>query len=457
MAPALEILICILVLGLTTLLLVRNVHPVSVLLMMGLLMLAVSVATGTSDVPLAQPTGSTFFDIFRFIEEKFAGSLVKLGFMIMSIGGYVALMNCIKATDAMVYIASKPLSFLRGKPYLAACLSIPIGMLLYLTIPSASGLGLLLVSTVYPILVSLGVSKLTAISVISAATVFDMGPGSANTLNAATLVGMDHIEYFVSFQLRHIIPTTLLLLVVYYFVNRYFDKKDLAAGKKIYDDAAGKCVKPDVPLYYAVFPVLPLVLLIVFSKYFGLFDVNITTTVAMLVCVVLTALALLIRSRRLKETFAILKSFWDGMGSVFSSVVALIVAAEVFAAGLNSLHFIDLLVKGTSSVGLGAGAVTIMMMAVIFLSAIIMGSGNAAFFSFGPLIPGIASSFGASATQMILPIQLCAGMGRGASPIAAVNVAIAGAVGVSPMELAKRNMIPMSAGCLFLILLNYIC
>ena len=456
MTPILEIIICLLVIGVTALLLIRDVHPVSVLLFMGLLMLAVAVATGTSAICTEHPTGSTFFDIFRFIEEKFHGSIVKLGFMIMSIGGYVALMNRIKATDAMVFIASRPLSFLKGKPYLAASLSIPIGMLLYLTIPSASGLGLLLVSTIYPILVNLGVSRLTALSVISAATVFDMGPGSANTLNAAVLLGMDHIEYFISYQLPFIIPSTILLIIIYYFVNRHFDRKDLAAGKKIYDERREKATRPDVPLYFAVFPVLPLVLLILFSRYLGLFDTDITTTVAMLVCFVFVALVLLVRNRRVKETFSLLKSFWDGMGSVFSSVVALIVTAEIFAAGLNSLHFIDLLVKGTASVGFGAAAITILMMGVIFFSAIMMGSGNAAFFSFGPLVPDIAARFGTSAIRMILPIQLCAGLGRGASPIAAVNVAIAGAAGVSPMELAKRNLIPMAATCLFLILLNCI-
>ena len=67
----------------------------------------------------------------------------------------------------------------------------------------------------------------------------------------------------------------------------------------------------------------------------------------------------------------------------------------------------------------------------------LMGSGNAAFFSFGPLLPGIAGQLGMPAYSLVLPLQLSASMGRAASPIAGIIVAIAGVAGVSPIELAK--------------------
>ena len=85
-----------------------------------------------------------------------------------------------------------------------------------------------------------------------------------------------------------------------------------------------------------------------------------------------------------------------------------------------------------------------------------MGSGNAAFFSFGPLLPGIATQFGMPAVGMIVPMQLAASMGRATSPIAGVIVAICGVAGVSPMDLAKRNTPPLIIGVIALTLIHFI-
>ena len=86
----------------------------------------------------------------------------------------------------------------------------------------------------------------------------------------------------------------------------------------------------------------------------------------------------------------------------------------------------------------------------------LMGSGNAAFFSFGPLLPGIAGQLGMPAYSLVLPLQLSASMGRAASPIAGIIVAIASVAGVSPIELAKRNTLPLIGSILFLIAYHFI-
>ena len=93
---------------------------------------------------------------------------------------------------------------------------------------------------------------------------------------------------------------------------------------------------------------------------------------------------------------------------------------------------------------------------IIFSAAMLMGSGNAAFFSFGPLLPGIAAKLGMPAYSLVLPLQLSASMGRAASPIAGIIVAIAGVAGVSPLELARRNTLPLIGSILFLIFYHFI-
>lgn len=431
-------IICIVVIALTAVLLFKKYNPQGILLLSGMLMVALSLILGTADLEVSKPTGSAFFDIFRYVEEKFLSNFGKAGLMIMVIGGYVTFMNKIKATDMLVHISIKPLSVFKKHPYLAAVLAIPIGQLLFIATPSAAGVGLLLVATLYPILVNLGVSKLTALSVISAATLFDQGPSSANTTAAAGLIGITPTEYFLHYQLPCVIPTVLILMVVMFFHSRRCDRRDVAAGKDIYAEKLDEAERPDAPVFYALLPLLPIIVLLSFPK--------VSTTVAMLVSLVAALACEAVRKRNLLEVTGLFGTFWQGMGSVFASVVTLIICAEVFSGGLVCLGFVDSLVAGTTGIGLGGTAISIVITAIVFLAAMLMGSGNAAFFSFGPLLPDISAKLGVSSAEMILPAQMAAGMGRAASPIAGVIVAICGVAGVSPLELAKRNTPPLAIG-----------
>lgn len=437
--------------------LVKKNNPQGVLLVSGLLMLTISMILGMHTLNLGESTGSPVFDLFRVIKETFMGNLTRVGLMIMTIGGYVAYMKKIKASDALVYVSMQPLAFFKKFPYVAASIVIPIGQMLFICTPSATGLGLLLVASIFPILVGLGVSRLTAVSVISACTIFDMGPGSANTARAAELVGLNNMLYFVEHQLPVAIPLTILLMVVYFFTNRYYDKKDALKKGNQPEVVNSEVFKVDVPLIYAILPVLPLLLLIVFSKYLQLIEppIELDTTTAMFVSLAVAMIFELVRLRSVKAMFAGVKAFWEGMGKVFTNVVTLIVAAEIFSKGLISLGFIDALVEGCTGLGFSGVAVAIAIVLIIFLAAILMGSGNASFFSFAPLVPSIAGKVGMSPVEMILPMQLASSMGRAISPIAGVVIAIAEVAGVSPSDLARRNVVPLSLTLVALLIIHF--
>ncbi|MDR1259118.1 MAG: C4-dicarboxylate transporter DcuC, partial [Tannerellaceae bacterium] len=298
-------------------------------------------------------------------------------------------------------------------------------------------------------------------SVISAATLFDQGPGSANTALAAELTGQTNVAYFITRQLPLVIPATLVVMVLFYFNNRYFDKKEAAgqhAEKSEKAEVSQTSVKPDIPLIFALLPILPLALLIVFSPYTGLFEppVTLNTTTAMIFSFFISLLFVGCHTRNMRRTFDAFSGFWKGMGNVFGSVITLIVASEIFSKGLISLGFIDSLVNYSTHIGLSGIVIAAVFALIIFCTAMLMGSGNAAFFSFGPLLPGIAGQLGMPAYSLVLPLQLAASMGRAASPIAGIIVAIAGVAGVSPIELAKRNTLPLTGCILFLIAYHFI-
>jgi len=438
--------------------LVRKINPQSILIIGGIVMMSLGVWFDINPVVPSAPTGNPAFDMVRIVEETFLSNLVRAGFMIATIGGYVAFMNHIQATKALVYIAVKPLSCFKRYPYAAALIAIPIGQLLFITTPSASGLGLLLVASMAPILIELGVSKLTALSVIVAATIFDQGPGSANTAMAARIIGIDAIDYFIRYQLPVVLPTGLVAIALFYLSNRYFDRKDALAGKDGESSAASDVERPDCPLYFAFLPILPLAVLVVFSPIVRLlpYTISINTTTAMLFSTFIALILVAISKRSAKIAFMDMSAFWSGMGTVFAGVVTLIVASEIFAKGLISLGFVDSLISYSTDMGLSGRHVAAIFSGVVFSAATLMGSGNAAFFSFGPLLPDIAVRLDIPLETLVLPLQLSASMGRAISPIAAVIVAIAGFSGVKPMDIAKRNTLPMVGALLFLIIANFV-
>ncbi|WP_321333916.1 C4-dicarboxylate transporter DcuC [uncultured Bacteroides sp.] len=451
---AIAFVLSLIVIAIAAVYLYRKLNPQGVLLLAGLAMLILALLLHIQPVVPAKPTGSVVFDLIKVVEETFITNFSRAGMMIMVIGGYVAFMNHIEATNALVHISMKPLGFFRRYPYLAATIAIPIGQMLFITTPSAAGLGLLLVASVYPVLINLGVSKLTALSVIAAATLFDQGPGSANTALAAELVGNTNVEYFIIHQLPLVIPTTLVVMTLFYLNNRYFDIKDKKRQKNVSTTQPElETLKYNVPLIFAILPVLPLILLIIFSPYVGLFDPPITlgTTGSMIFSLFVSLVFVICRMRSIRKTIDTLSSFWKGMGNVFASIITLIVASEIFSKGLISLGFIDLLVSYSTHMGLSGIAIAVVFALIIFSAAMLMGSGNAAFFSFGPLLPGVAGQLSLPVYSLVLPLQLAASMGRAASPIAGIIVAIALVAGVSPIELAKRNTLPLIGSIIFLI------
>ncbi|HCQ16502.1 MAG TPA: C4-dicarboxylate ABC transporter, partial [Cryomorphaceae bacterium] len=370
-------IIAVVVIAIVARLLLKKYYPHAVLLIAGLVMLVLAWAFQFELPALNRSTGATGLDFFRYIKESFSETNAGVGLMIMAIGGFVAYIDKIGASDALVHIAMKPLRLLRKYPHITAAAVIPIGQVLFVCIPSAAGLGLLLMASVYPILLNIGVSRLSAVSVITACTAFGIGPASAITASAVSISGENSINYFVEHQIPLVIPLSIVVAVCYYFVNRHFDKKDDRGAEEV-EKKEKKEVK--APLIYAIIPVLPLVLLIIFSNLFQVLDVPVLldTTTAMFISLFVALIFELVRTRNIKATMQSLSTFWNGMGNIFKTVVTLIIAADMFAKGLIALEFIEGLVYISQHLGFEAIGIGVVMTIMIFLASMLMGSGNAA-------------------------------------------------------------------------------
>lgn len=449
------LILSIIVIAIVVKLLVKEIFPQAVLLLAGLLMIFVAHLFPDFFTKNLEQNNNPLFDTFEFLNKSFSSINAGVGLMIMAIGGFVAYSDKIGASEAMVNIALKPLSFFKKYPNFASVLVIPIGQLIFICVPSAAGMGLLMMASVFPIMVNLGVSRLAAVSIITGCTSFCIGPASVITASATQIAKIDTVPYFIDMQIPIAIILNLVLMLSYFFVNKYFDKK--LPKEEVIHTNSSKDAGSKAPAYYAIIPVLPLMLLLSFSGVFQIFplDLKIETTTAMFFSLLVGMVFELIRKRDIKAVLSGLKTFFDGMGDMFKSVVTLIVSAEIFAGGLISFGFIDGLINLSQNLGIGALGIGVLMTILIFLAAMLMGSGNAAFFAFGPLIPNVAAKFGVKATSILLPMNLSASMGRAISPIAGVLIATASVAKVPVVDVVKRNLIPVFSVLITLLIYHF--
>lgn len=429
-------------------LVIKRYYAPWALLMVGLLLLiCVSIISGAPLITGKKATHSAVFDIVQVFTNLLQSRTAGIGMNIICVGGFAYYMDKIGATKALVNICIKPLSYIHA-PYVLLGVAYLVGQLLNVFIPSAVGLGMLLMVTIYPLLVAVGVSRLSAAAVVATASCLDLGPASGNSLLAAEISNLHVMEFLIENQLPVGIITAAVIAVSHVVLGKFFDKRDLASGRLTQDDfklrtevkKEGAAAQPDAPIYYAILPILPVVLLFVFSKlvYAG---IRLEVVTAILSCALVAFVVDLLTVRNLRECTDRTKAMFNGMGKIFSSTVLLIVCAEVFAEGLKRSGGIDTILQSVAQMQ-GAGGVTMLlaMFLIMTLAAFVTGSGNAAFFAFSPLLSQAAQSVAWSTVTMAVPVQLASGIARSMSPIAGVVMAVSGIAEVSPFELVRRTI-----------------
>jgi len=328
-------------------------------------------------------------------------------------------------------------------------------------ITSATGLGLLLMATMYPVFRGLGLSRLSAAAPIATTGALELGPTQSNVIYAAGQAGMDVTEYVFSYQIPVVVPAILVMAVLHFFWQSYMDQREKTAPgieksttQEVTSSAEDEKLKT-TPGYFALLNMIPLIFVIIFSKMTNIgYSIHLVT--AILVSVFICVIVDIFSTKSVKTAFNNFKSCMDGMGQVFSSVVTLVIAAAIFADGLKQVGIIDLILESAASAGFTPGGMKLVIVLVIGVSAILMGSGNASFMSFGELVPNIAEKFNINPAKMLLPMQETSSLARTVSPITAVIIAVSGLAKVKPMDLVKRTSVPIVGGMITVVILNYL-
>lgn len=439
----LQIILTLVVIVLVARLILKGYKAEPVLLVAGLFLMFATLIFGWGNVlpGKATNTGISFLNPFEVIHYFFSYRAGKLGLMIMALMGFAKYMGHIGANDAVVHMAIKPLSKFKS-PYILLFFSFIIANMLQLAIPSATGLGVLLMGTMFPILVGMGLSAASAAGVIGSSLAVAYTPTAIDAIRGSEAVGMDVVEYVLYHQGPPAIAAALCIGITHIFWQRHCDRK-VGFVPKSFSESAKNELK--VPKLYVLLPMLPIIMAVLSSKLI-VSDIKLNIVTIVMISMAIAMLFELVRTKNPKDVADGFKVFLQGMGSAFANVVGLLVAAGVFAHGIKVSGAISELISLAQSFGLAAFAMAVVFAIVTCAAAIIMGSGNAPFLAFVELIPQIAASMGVDATSMILPMQQASHMGRAMSPVSGVIIAVSSGAKLSPFDVVKRTAIPVGVG-----------
>lgn len=422
----------------------KGYSATSVLLVGGLVLLAIAALMGQPVLPAkVHGTGSLISDIPEFVSYLLASRAADLGMMIMMLVGFAAYMTRIGANDMVVKLAARPLKAIRS-PYLLMLATYLVACVMSLAVSSATGLGVLLMATLFPLMVNMGISRGAAAAICASPAAVILSPTSGDVVLAAEASGMPLINFAFHTTLPISIAAILAMGLTHVVWQRFLDRRaGFAAGA---EDAAD--ITTSAPVGYVLLPFLPIAGVLLFD---GELAPKLSIVTVLVICLLLAAALELLRTRNAREVFAGLDVAYKAMGDCFSSVVMLLVGAGVFAQGLSCVGFIATLIGMAQSASAGAFVLMLVLVTITTLAAITTGSGNAPFYAFVELIPKLASHAGINPAFLAIPMLQASNLGRTVSPVAGVVVACSGMAELSPFEIVKRTSVPIAVGLVVVI------
>lgn len=423
---------------------IKGYSATGVLMVGGILLLIISALMGHQVLPAsAKSTGLSATDIVEYIKVLLMSRGGDLGMMIMMLCGFAAYMTHIGANDMVVKLASRPLQYINS-PYLLMIAAYFVACLMSLAVSSATGLGVLLMATLFPVMVNVGISRGAAAAICASPAAIILAPTSGDVVLAAKASEMPLIDFAFKTTLPISIAAIICMAIAHFFWQRYLDKKENVSHEML--DVSE--IKTNAPSFYALLPFTPIMGVLIFDGKWGP-ELHIITV--LVICMLAAAIIEFLRGFDAQKVFVGLEVAYRGMADAFASVVMLLVAAGVFAQGLSTVGFISSLIDLAQSFGTGGIVMMMVLVVITMLAAMTTGSGNAPFYAFVELIPKLSAQMGVNPAYLTIPMLQASNLGRTLSPVSGVVVAVAGMAKISPFEVVKRTSVPVLVGLVVVI------
>lgn len=418
------------------------------LLTAGILLLLLTGILGHTVLPSKiTSTGNMVTDSLEYVKYMLQYRGGGLGMQIMLLCGFASYMTHIGANNVVVKQFSKPLSFIKS-PYVLLVAAYIVACLMSLAVSSATGLGVLLMATLFPMMTAMGISRPAAVAVCASPAAIILSPTSGDVVIAAEKSGLALDVFAVQTVLPVSICAIIVMAAAAFFWNKYLDKKENTPMERV--DVSE--MKVDAPAFYCILPFLPIVGVFLFNgRTIPGLSLDIYTIVVGSIFIG-AVINFCTQKFNGKKTLEDLESCYQGMADAFKGVVMLLVAAGVFAQGLMSIGAIDNLLHLADSAGAGGVALMLILTGLTVAAAIATGSGNAPFYAFVELAPSLAAKMGLNPAFLIIPMLQASNLGRTISPVSGVIVATSGMGNISPFEVVKRTSVPVLAGLVTVII-----
>lgn len=162
-----------------------------VLIMAGVFMMILAEALNIGSIfPAGKgSTGLKALDAFEYMSVYLNKSFIGVSGVIMVVFGYVMYCDAIEANQCLVKLLTDPLKKVKS-PYMLLPFCVVIAMGLSLFIGTATGLSAMVMATIAPMLMGVGISRKAAASVGCMAYAIPLGLGAPVFLAGTTALGL---------------------------------------------------------------------------------------------------------------------------------------------------------------------------------------------------------------------------------------------------------------------------
>ncbi|SUH17002.1 C4-dicarboxylate transporter DcuC [Salmonella enterica subsp. enterica] len=296
MLTVIELLIGVVVIVGVARYIIKGYSATGVLFVGGLVLLIISALMGHKVLPASETsTGYTATDIVEYIKILLMSRGGDLGMMIMMLCGFAAYMTHIGANDMVVKLASKPLQYINS-PYLLMIAAYFVACLMSLAVSSATGLGVLLMATLFPVMVNVGISRGAAAAICASPAAIILSPTSGDVVLAAKAAEMPLIDFAFKTTLPISIAAIIGMAIAHFFWQRYLDKKENISHEML--DVAE--ITTTAPAFYALLPFTPIIGVLIFDGKWGP-QLHIITI--LVICMLLAAVLEFVRGFNTQNVF----------------------------------------------------------------------------------------------------------------------------------------------------------
>ncbi|WP_165054621.1 MULTISPECIES: C4-dicarboxylate transporter DcuC [unclassified Adlercreutzia] len=439
------------------LMLMKRLNASFSMLFVGVIGLLVFMALSGQSV-MEKSTGNMFFDAFSYFQTSMVSSFTMTGITLITVLGYVAFMNKLKASDMFAITVAKPISKIKSK-YVIIVLAMLVCCVIKWVIPSAVTSFLMAYACIYPVLRHCGIRRVTAICTITVSLAWSLGPGQPFTGMVygtfAPEVAISAPEFFVNVELRYFIPVFIVCAVSFILTTKYFEARE---DKKPYEYATPDEVSETlidtktlgIPGWYGLLPIIPLVLVIIFGGTF--LPIRVGVVPIYLMCGMFVILIECVRRRTIRAAVEDYQLILDGMGESWARYAAMAWAGAVFADAIGKLGGLDILMKMLISPDLSVQVLLIVGGIAVFVITALTGQPNLGIFGLTPVIVAAATFINADLYYVLLPIAAAATGSNILSVAAPVALVSAEKGGIPVTTFIVRQAIPCICSGLAIIL-----